>query len=342
MKGKGFTMLKKFINNPKKVVDEMLEGFLLTHSDIVRKFPTSRVIVRKDAPIKRKVGLVTGGGSGHKPAFIGYVGEGLMDAVAVGEIFSSPSAQQIYDAIKAVDSGKGILCVLGNYSGDVMNFDTALEMAKEEGIAVEQVVINDDVGSGSRQQMENRRGIAGEVVVWKVIGAKAQEGANLEEVKKVAEKVNFNTRSMGVAHSPCAVPSLSYGGEPTFILNENEMEIGVGHHGEPGIKRTKMKSADEITGILMEKILEDLPFKKNDEVSVLINGLGSTPLIELYIIYRKVAQTLKQRQIKIYKSYIGEFFTSLEMGGFSITLTKLDEELKRLLDAPASSVSFKQ
>jgi len=335
-------MLKKFINDPKKVVDEMLEGFLFAHSDIVRKLSTSRVIVRKDAPIKGKVGLVTGGGSGHKPAFIGYVGEGLMDAVAVGEIFSSPSAQQIYDAIKAVDSGKGVLCVLGNYSGDVMNFDMASEMAKEEGISVEQVIINDDVGSGSRQQMGNRRGVAGEVIVWKAIGAKAQEGANLEEVKKVAEKVNFNTRSMGVAHSPCAVPSLPCGGEPTFTLGEDEMEIGVGHHGEPGVERTKMKPADEITEILMEKILEDLPFKENDEVSVLINGLGSTSLLELYIIYRKVAQILRQKGIKIYKSYIGEFFTSLEMGGFSITLTKLDEEMKRLLDAPAKAPLFIQ
>lgn len=335
-------MLKKFINDPKKVVDEMLEGFLFAHSDTVRKLSTSRVIVRKDAPIKGKVGLVTGGGSGHKPAFIGYVGEGLLDAVAVGEIFSSPSAQQIYDAIKAVDSGKGVLCVLGNYSGDVMNFDMAADIAKEEGISIEQVIINDDVGSGSRQQMENRRGVAGEVIVWKAIGAKAQERVNLEGVKKVAEKVNSNTRSMGVAHSPCAVPSLPCGGEPTFTLGENEMEIGVGHHGEPGVERTKMKPADEITEILMEKILQDLPFKKSDEVSVLIDGLGSTPLIELYIIYRKVVQILRQRQIQIHKSYIGEFFTSLEMGGFSITLTRLDEELKRLLDAPASSALFRQ
>lgn len=335
-------MLKKFINKPENVVDEMLEGYLAAHEGRIRKLSTSRVIVRKDASIKGKVGLVTGGGSGHKPAFIGYVGEGLMDAVAVGEIFSSPSAQQIYDAIKAVDSGKGVLCVLGNYSGDVMNFDMASEMAKEEGISVEQLIINDDVGSGSRQQMENRRGVAGEVIIWKTIGAKAQEGANLEEVKKLAEKVNFNTRSMGVAHSPCAVPSLPCGGEPTFTLGENEMEIGVGHHGEPGVERTQMKPADEITEILMEKILQDLPFRENDEVSVLIDGLGSTPLIELYIVYRKVAQILKQKQIKIYKSYIGEFFTSLEMGGFSITLTKLNEEIKRLLDAPTSSALFRQ
>jgi len=334
--------LKKFINDPKKVVDEMLEGFLSAHSDIIKKLPTSRVIVRKDALIKNKVGLVAGGGSGHKPAFIGYVGEGLMDAAAVGEIFSSPSARQIYNAIKSVNSDKGVLCILGNYSGDVMNFDIASDMAKEEEISVEQVIINDDVGSGSKEQMENRRGVAGEVIVWKAVGAKSQEGANLEEVKKVAEKVNSNTRSMGVAHSPCAVPSLPYGGEPTFTLGENEMEIGVGHHGEPGVKRTQMKSADDITEILMEKILEDLPFKENDEVSVLIDGLGSTPLLELYIIYRKVTQILRQRKIKIYKSYIGEFFTSLEMGGFSITLTKLDEELKRLLDAPARAPLFVQ
>jgi len=335
-------MLKKFINDPDKVVDEMLEGFLEAHGNRIRRLKTSRAVVRNEAPIKGKVGLVTGGGSGHKPAFIGYVGEGLMDGVAVGNIFASPSAQQIYDTIKAVDGGEGVLCVLGNYSGDIMNFDMASDMAKDKGIKVEQVIINDDVGSGSRDQMENRRGVAGEVVVWKLIGAKAAQGANLEEVKKVAEKVNANTRSMGVAHSPCAVPSMKYGGEETFHLDEDEMEIGVGHHGEPGVEKTKMKSADEVTQILAEKVLEDLPFKAADEVSVLISGLGSTALLELYIVYRKLAQILKKRKIKIYRSYIGEFFTSLEMGGFSITLTKLDDELKRLLDAPANSPLFVQ
>ncbi len=334
--------LKKFINDPKKVVDEMLEGFLFAHSDTVKKLSTSRVIVRKDAPIKGKIGLVTGGGSGHEPAFIGYVGEGLVDAAAVGEIFSSPSAQQIYDAIKAVDSGRGVLCVFGNYSGDIMNFGMASDIAKEEGISVEQIIVNDDVGSGSKEQMENRRGVAGEVIVWKIVGAKAQGGANLEEVMRVAEKVNSHTRSIGVAHSPCAVPSLPCGGEPTFTLGENEMEIGVGHHGEPGVERTQIKPADEITKILMEKILEDLPYNQQDEVSVLVDGLGSTPLLDLYIIYRKVTQILRQKQIKIYKSYIGEFFTSLEMGGFSITLTKLDEELKKLLDIPAKAPLFVQ
>ena len=335
-------MLKKFINDPKDVVEEMLEGFLAAHQEQVRRLETSRVVVRKETPIKNKVGLVTGGGSGHKPAFIGYVGKGLMDAVAVGDIFSSPSAQQIYDAIKAVNSGKGVLCVLGNYSGDVMNFDMAAEMAKDEGIEVEQVIINDDVGSGSKEEMENRRGVAGEVVVWKAIGARAEEGASLEEIKEVAEKVNTNTRSMGVAHSPCAVPSMPHGGEPNFTLGENEMEIGVGHHGEPGLERVPMKSADETTKILLNKILEDLPFEQGNEVSVLISGLGSTSLLELYIVYRKVAKMLEERKIKIYISYIGEYFTSMEMGGYSITLTRLDDELKRLLNAPAHSPLFVQ
>jgi len=331
--------MKKFINDPDKVVDEMLEGFLAAHSDLVKKLPTSRVVVRKGVPFKGKVGLVTGGGSGHKPAFVGYVGDGLCDAVAVGDIFSSPSAQQIYEAIKAVDSGEGVLCMLGNYSGDIMNFDMALEMAKDDGYKVEQVIVNDDVGSAPREKMENRRGVVGEVILWKIAGAKAKEGASLEELKKTAEKTIFNTRSMGVAHTPCTVPTA---GEPTFTLGEDEMEIGVGHHGEPGVKRMPMKSADETTVMLMEKILEDLPFQSGDEVVVNINGLGATPLLELYIIYRKVDQMLKDAKIKVHRTYIGEYFTSLEMGGFSITLTRLDEELKRLIDAPARSPLFVQ
>jgi len=331
--------MKKFINDPNKVVDEMLEGFLAAHSDVVEKLPTSRVVVRKGAPFKGKVGLVTGGGSGHKPAFIGYVGDGLVDAVAVGDIFSSPSAQQIYEAIKAVDSGKGVLCMLGNYSGDIMNFDMAVEMARDDGLKVEQVIVNDDVGSAPKDKMENRRGVVGEVILWKVAGAKAKEGASLEELKETAEKTIFNTRSMGVAHTPCTVPTA---GEPTFTLGENEMEIGVGHHGEPGVKRMPMKSADETTQMLMEKILEDLPFKSGDEVIVNVNGLGATPLLELYIVYRKVHEILKDSNIKVHRAYVGEYFTSLEMGGFSITLTKLDKELKRLIDAPARAPLFVQ
>ena len=273
------------------------------------------------------------------PTFIGYIGRALLDAVAVGEVFSSPSARQFYDAIKAVDSGEGVLCIYGNYSGDIMNVEMAMEMTEDEGIRVEQVIVNDDVGSGPREKMANRRGVAGQVIVWKVAGAKAEEGASLEEVKKVAERANFNSRTMGVALSPCTVPTQ---GEPTFTLGEDEMEVGVGEHGEPGLKRMRLKSADETTEILMDEILPDLPFKSGDEVSVLVNGFGATPLLELYIVYRKVAQILKQKNIKIYKSYVGEYVTSLEMGGYSVTLTKLDEELKRLLDAPAEGTIFKQ
>jgi len=334
-------MLKKFINQSDNVVDEMLEGFLAAHRDTVKKLETSRVLVRKKVPIKGKVGVVTGGGSGHKPAFIGYIGENLLDAVAVGDVFSSPSAQQIYDAIKAVDSGSGVLCILGNYSGDIMNFEMAVEMARDEGVDVKQVIINDDVGSASKQQRENRRGVAGEVVAWKIAGAKAAQGANLEELEKIARRANDNTRSMGVAHSPCAVPSKMFGGEPTFSLGEMEMEIGIGHHGEPGVKRIPMATADDVTWMLTEPILEDLPFQSGDRVSVLIDGLGATSFLEMYIVYRKLNQILRNKGIKVVLSWIGEFFTSMEMGGFSITLTRLDQELENLLKSPAKAPLFK-
>jgi len=331
--------MKKFVNDPEDVVEEMLEGYLAAHGERVKLLEESRVLVRREAPIEGKVGLVTGGGSGHKPAFIGYLGEGLVDAVAVGDIFSSPSAKQIYDAIKAADGGEGVLCLLGNYSGDVMNFGMAADMARDEGIEVKQVVANDDVGSAPKEERENRRGVAGEVVVWKMAGAKAASGASLEEVKEAAEKANFNSRSMGVAHSPCTVPAA---GEPTFTLEEDEMEIGVGHHGEPGVEKTEMKTADETTEILAEKVIEDLPFESGDEVLVLINGLGATPLLEQYIVERRLSLILEEEGIKAYKTLVGEYFTSLEMAGFSITLTRLDEELKELLDREASSplVSF--
>ena len=334
-------MLKKFINQSDNVVDEMLEGFLAAHGNIVKKLETSRVLVRKEGPIKGKVGIITGGGSGHEPAFIGYIGENLLDAVAVGDIFSSPSAQQIYDAIKAVDSGSGVLCILGNYSGDIMNFEMAVEMVRDEGVDVKQVIINDDVGSAPKQQRENRRGVVGEVIAWKIAGAKAVQGANLEEVEKIVRRANDNTRSMGVAHSPCAVPSEMFGGEPTFTLGEMEMEIGIGHHGEPGVKRIPMTTADNVTWMLTKPIIEDLPFQSGDRVGVLIDGLGATSLLEMYIVYRKLNQILKNKGIEVALSWIGEFFTSMEMGGFSITLTRLDQELENLLKSPAKAPLFK-
>lgn len=331
--------MKKFINRPENVVEEMLEGFVKANANKVRRLLTERVLVRKDAPVKGKVGIVTGGGSGHKPAFIGYIGKGLVDAVAVGDIFAAPPVQRVYEAIKAVDGGKGVLLCLGNYSGDVMNFGMAAELAQAEGIPTESIIVNDDVASSPKERMDNRRGVAGEVILWKVVGALAEEGADLAKMKEVGTRAVFNTRSLGVAHTPCIMPS---SGKPSFEIGENEIEIGVGHHGEPGIKRMNMMSADEVTEFMTLRIIEDLPFQSGDEVTVLINGLGSTSLLEMYICFRKVAQILADHSIKIHRTYIGEFFTSMEMGGFSVTLTKLDDELKRLMDAPCDGVHFVQ
>ena len=331
--------MKKFINSPQNLIEEMLEGFVAANSNKVRRLETERVLVRKDAPIKGKVGIVTGGGSGHKPAFIGYIGKGLVDAVAVGDIFAAPPVQRAYEAIKAANGGRGVLLCIGNYSGDIMNFGMAKELAEAEGIPVETVVVNDDVASSPKERMDNRRGVAGEVILWKIAGALAEEGADLQKLKEVGERAVFNTRSMGVAHTPCVLPTT---GKPSFEIGEDEMEIGVGHHGEPGIQRTKMMTADEVSELLTLKVIEDLPFKSGDEVVVMINGLGSTSLLEMYICFRKVNQILADRNIKVHRTYVGEFFTSLEMGGFSVTLTKLDEELKRLIDAPCDGVHFIQ
>ena len=324
--------MKKFINDPYDVVDEMLDGFLDVHGQFVRRLDSARVLVRKDGPIGGKVGIVTGGGSGHKPAFIGFIGEGMLDAVAVGEIFTSPPPLACFEAAKAVNSGKGVLFLLGNYAGDVMNFQLAADMAVTEGISVEQVISTDDVGSGPKEQAEKRRGVVGSFLGWKAAGARAAAGGSLEECKATVEKVNNNTRTIGVALSPCTVPAK---GTPTFTLDEDEMEYAVGHHGEPGTAKIKMMSADEISEKMTHEVLADLPFESGDEVAVLINGLGGTPHLELYICYRKIKKILDQKGINVGRSYVGEFFTGLEMAGFSVTLTKLDQELKQLLGAPA-------
>lgn len=330
--------MKKFINDPFDVVDEMLEGFLDVYSGYVRKLESARTVVRVDAPIKGKVGVLTGGGSGHKPAFIGFIGKGMLDAVAVGEIFTSPPPLSVFEAAKAVNGGKGVVFLLGNYSGDVMNFELAAEMCREEGIPVAQVIATDDVGSGPKEKASNRRGVVGEFLAWKIAGAKAEAGGNLDEVRAVAEKVNQMTRTLGVALTPCTVPAK---GTPTFTLAEDEMEYAVGHHGEPGTAKIKMRSADEITEMMVKEVLEDLPFQSGDEVAVLINGLGATPQLELFICYRKVKKILEQKKIKVYKPFVGQFFTALEMAGFSVTLMKLDEELKTLLSAPADTPCYK-
>jgi dihydroxyacetone kinase-like protein len=330
--------MKKFVNNPDRVVEEMVEGYVMANSHVI-DLEEARVVAREDAPVRGKVGIVTGGGSGHKPAFIGYVGKGMCDAVAVGEIFTSPPAHAFYHAFKVSDGGNGVACLFGNYAGDVMNVDMAVEMADAEGIRVKQVIANDDVPSAPRGKEGDRRGVAGEILMWKVGGAMAERGGTLDEVIAAAQKAIDNTRSMGVGLSPCIIPAV---GKPNFYLDDNEMEVGIGHHGEPGIEKMDIKPADQVAEMVMDIILPDLPFGKGDEVCVLVSGLGSTPLMELYILYRKIGMVLRDREIPVYRSYVGNYFTSLEMAGVTVTVMKLDPELKDLLDAPADAVHFKQ
>jgi len=330
--------VKKIINKPEHVVDEMIDGILKAYPYHFKPAASSargtRGLVFASAPVKGKVGIATGGGSGHLPLFLGYVGQGLADGVAIGDVFSSPSPQEMLAVTKAIDGGAGVLYLYGNYSGDVMNFDMAAEMAEDEGIHVLTSLCTDDVASAPPAEKETRRGIAGIFYAYKIAGAKAAEMASLNEVKRVADKACANTRTMGVALSPCTVPAV---GKPTFTLGEEEMEIGMGIHGERGIDRGKLKTADEIAELMLTKILEDLPFNTGDEVSVLVNGLGATAPSELFILYRKVHDMLEKLGIKIYKPFIGEYATSMEMKGASISLIRLDNELKLLLDAPCHS-----
>ncbi|GAE26918.1 phosphoenolpyruvate-dihydroxyacetone phosphotransferase [Halalkalibacter wakoensis JCM 9140] len=333
-------IMKKIINNPESVVDEMLEGLLLAHSDKLKSIRTdNRSLVRNEEPVENKVGIVTGGGSGHLPLFLGYVGKGMLDGVAVGDVFQSPSSQQMLDVIRAVNTGAGVLALYGNYGGDVMNFDMASDLADMENIKVESVVATDDIASMPKGGEEKRRGVAGMFYMYKLASAKAELGASLEEVKRIAEKANDSVRTMGVALSPCTLPEV---GRPTFTIQENEMEIGMGIHGEPGVKKGKIESADSIAETLVNSILEDIQIDSGSNVSVLINGLGATPLEELYIVYRKVHLMLEERGIHIHNRYIGEFATSLEMAGLSISILKLDEELQELIDEPFSTPFFTQ
>jgi len=331
--------MKKFINNPENVVNESIEGYLTAYPKYIKKLEDARVLIRKNDPNFNKVAIITGGGSGHKPAFIGYIGEGLVDGVAVGEIFAAPPADWIYRATKKLDMGKGTIYLYGNFSGDIMNFKMAKTLAEADGIKVEEVIANDDIASAPPEKIENRRAIAGEVIMWKVGGAAALSGMNISQVKDLSEQAVQNTRSMGVGTYPPIIPAT---GKKSFILKEDEMEVGVGHHGEPGIKIEKIKSADKITTELMDAILDDLPFKSYEKVSVLINGLGATPLQELYIINKKVSEILDKYKMKKVITYVGEYFTSLEMAGFSITLTRLDDNLEKLILAKADSPLFKQ
>jgi len=332
--------MKKFINEPKNFVDEMLEGILLAHPDqLAFAAGDRRCIIRAGKPKKGKVGIATGGGSGHLPLFLGYVGQGMLDGCSVGGVFQSPSAEQMLNVTKGIDAGAGVLYIYGNYGGDIMNFDMAKDMASMDNIRVEQVVGAEDVASAPKGQEGKRRGVAGIFFLYKCAGAMAESMASLDEVKGIAEKAAANVRTMGVALSPNIVPEV---GKPQFTLGENEMEIGMGIHGEPGIRRGPLKNVDGIVEEMMAPVLSDLPFKSGDKVAVLINGLGATPKEEMYLIYRKVGLVLKEKKIDVYHVYVGEFATSLEMAGASISLLKLDDELTKLLAKPARTPFFEQ
>jgi len=331
--------MKKILNDPYSYVDEMLAGLCAAHPHFYQRTgETGRVIKRPEAPIQGKVGIVTGGGSGHLPVFTGYVGRGLLDACAIGDVFASPSVDQMAVAMRSANGGKGVLRLYGNYGGDAMNFDMAGEILAMEGIESTTVVLTDDVASAKAGEKEKRRGVAGMVYAFKVAGAAADAGGNLTEVTRVAQKAADSCRSIGAALTPCTVPQA---GRPTFDIGEDEMEMGMGIHGEPGVWRGKLAKADEIAREMVDYLLADMPLGKNDRVSTLINSLGATPLEELYILYRYVKDRLDGVGAKIIIPLVGRFATSMEMAGISFTFCRLDEELESFLKAPAECAFWK-
>lgn len=332
--------MKKLINDPDDFVDEVIDGLLLAHPTQLRAATGDRrALVRADAPVAGHVGIVTGGGSGHLPAFLGYVGVGLCTGVAVGNVFSSPSSEQMYEATKAVNGGAGVLYLYGNYGGDVFNFDLAGDLAELDGIETRTVLVTDDALSAPIERRDERRGVAGMVFAFKVAGASAERGDDLERVTELAQRAVNATRTVGVGLSPTILPAA---GKPTFELADGEMEIGIGIHGEPGHHRGPLETADQVGDRLISAILADLELGDGDRVAVMVNGLGATPAEELYIIFRRVHQSLAKRGIEIHRVYVGEYATSLEMAGASVTVMQLDSELTELLDAPASSPFFHQ
>ena len=321
--------MQRFINNPDEVVEDTVKGFIKAHSDIVRLAGNPRVVVAKDAPHAGKVGVITGGGSGHEPAFIGYAGKNMLDAVAVGELFSSPTAKSFHDAIREANGGRGVICLYGNYAGDNMNVKMAIKLAAKDGIEVATVVANDDVCSAPPEEREKRRGVAGEIFMWKVGGAKASKGASLEEVRVASQKAIDNCRSVGIGLGPCTLPAV---GHPNFQIEPGTMEVGIGHHGEPGVRVEPLKTAAEIAEDMCQIVLDDHNLAAGTEVAVLVSGLGATPVNELYILNDTVESEIVKRGLKVYKTYIGNYFTSLEMVGATLTVLALDDELKTLLD----------
>ncbi|MFH1880578.1 MAG: dihydroxyacetone kinase subunit DhaK [Bacillota bacterium] len=328
--------MKKVINNPADFVDEIMEGILAAYGDQVKLLNGDRRILLNNRPVRDgKVGIVTGGGSGHLPVFLGYVGSGMLDGCAVGNVFASPSAQKMADTIKACDRGNGVLCLYGNYGGDNMNFDMACETVDlEDDIKTRTVRVKDDVASAPAAQAGRRRGVAGMVYAFKIAGAAADEGRTLSEVAAAAQRALDNIRTIGIALSPCIVPEV---GKPTFCIKDDEVEIGMGIHGEPGIEVQQMTTADKLTDGMVGKLLGDMPLMAGDTVSVMVNGLGATPQEELLIVYRRVHQLLSQKGVRLILPHIGEYATSMEMAGLSVTFFKLDGELEALLRAPAST-----
>ena len=322
--------MKKIINNPSDFVEESIQGLVVSHPDIYSFATDNQRVIKRTVKAKNKVGIVSGGGSGHLPVFTGYVGKGMLDACAVGSVFASPSVDQIASAIRNGDNGNGVLCVLGNYGGDVMNFEMACEIVKDEGIETKTIIVSDDIASASSEEKLKRRGIAGLILAFKIAGATAENGASLQEVFNITFNANSNLRTIGVAVSSCILPEV---GKPTFILDNDEIEIGMGIHGEPGIKREKLKKADILVDDLCEVIFKDFELLSKDKVSIMINSLGATPLEELYIVSKRVNEIFSKLEIDIVKSYVGRYATSLEMAGMSITVLKLNDYLsKALLD----------
>lgn len=330
--------MKKLINNPRSVVTESLEGFGLAHGDLVDIHLDPDYVLRRGAPFQGKVALVSGGGSGHEPLHSGYVGQGMLTAAVPGAVFTSPTPDQILPAIIGSDSGSGVLLVVKNYTGDILNFETAAELAGAEGVNVRTVVVNDDVAVEDSTYTAGRRGVAGTVLLERIAGGAAERGDDLAKVAEIAERVNANVRSMGVALAPCTVP---HAGEPSFTLGEDEIELGVGIHGEPGRHRVPMTTADNITDQLMEPVLSDLGIGSSDRVLLFVNGMGGTPLSELYIVYRRAAQILGERGVQVERSLVGNYITALEMQGASVTVLRLDDELTGLWDSPVNTPALR-
>ena len=324
--------MKKIINEPSNFVEESIEGLVKSHPDIYSFARDNKRVITRANKSSNKVGIVSGGGSGHLPVFTGYVGKGMLDACAVGSVFASPSVDQIASAIRNADNGNGVLCVIGNYGGDVMNFEMACEIVNSEGIKTKTIIVADDIASASNEEKLKRRGIAGMIFVFKIAGSVAETNASLEEIFNLASLANKNIRTLGVALSPCILPEA---GKPTFEINDDEIEIGMGIHGEPGIKREKLRNADPLIDDLTKRILDDFKLTNTDKLCIMINSLGATPLEELYIVSKRVHENFSKLKIEITKSYVGRYATSMEMAGLSITVLKLDNELKKYLLSPS-------